>query len=108
MEYTEIATKLTQDERKVLDHCMTMMYTSGFEQGYIMGRGDLWILASKDTPETDEIVEVTVILPDGVARTSTARFSGGKWRGSAAAHGDIIAWRPKGGPYDSNSSLFSS
>ena len=103
--YRDIAAKLSDDDRGVIDKAMNIMYINGFAKGYVMADNSYWILASKDSPATRERVDITVELADGKRITSKGRFVDGKWEGAAAKRGTVLAWRPELQPYQSDLSL---
>ena len=86
------------DPQEVLD-CMSEMMNVGTQVAYIIGYNDAWIMPDIMQPGLDEPVDVTVLMPDGIRRTATAKYRG-RWIGAAAKAGTIIAWRPKPVPYD--------
>ena len=79
-----------------LDGAMRKMFEQGFRYGYEFGKHEMWILAGKDSPQTAEPVEVTILLPDGTRRKSQSKYVAGRW---TAKTGEVIAWRPDSLPF---------
>lgn len=79
-----------------LDEVMRKLIDDGFRIGYEFAKRELWILAGKDTPQTEEPVEVTVVLPDGTSQVAQSKYVNGRW---TTRLGEVTAWRPAPRPY---------
>lgn len=84
-------------DKKRLDEVTRIMFERGFQCGYEFGKSESWILTGKDLPQTQEPVEVTVLLPDGTSRVAQSKYVDGRW---TIRSGKVTAWRPAPKPYE--------